>query len=139
NEEDMNIAQEDETIEKEKENEQKEEEKENEQKEEEQEIVKQDEGAQNIQSTGVQSTAAEVIDLQGTVEQGTSSRIIDEREVTAAGPSIMNYEDEAGPSTFIPEEEREHTASDDETIAQVIMNLRRPTGGIHISEPAQKR
>ena len=31
-----------------------------------------------------------------------------------------------------------HTASDDETIAQIMTTLNRSSGGIHISEPAQQ-
>ena len=69
--------------------------------------------------------------------QGTAEQDIAAIGTSVAGPSTKHYEDEAGPSTF-EDEERVHTASDDETIAQVMMNLRRPTGGIHISEPAQK-
>jgi hypothetical protein len=50
-----------------------------------------------------------------------------------------DFEDEAGPSNLMQQEEvKVHTTSDDETIAQIMINLDRPSGGINISEPAQQ-
>ena len=63
---------------------------------------------------------------------------IDASGTTVAGPYTTNVEDEAGPSIIMQEEEViAHTASDDETVAQIMLKLNRPTGGIRISEPAQ--
>lgn len=74
----------------------------------------------DFQSTGVQSTG-----VQSTLDQGNQ------------GTAAINV-DEVGPSNPTQQEEiKEHTASDDETIAQIMHNLDRPRG-IHISEPAQK-
>jgi hypothetical protein len=76
--------------------------------------------------------------MQGTDVQGTAAMDIDGIGTSTAGPSTKTFEDEAGPSNPIQQEEvKEHTTSDDETIAQIMLNLDRPTG-IHISEPAQQ-
>ena len=54
------------------------------------------------------------------------------------GPSTRILNEEVGPSNPTQQEEiKEHTTSDDETIAQIMLNFDRPRG-IHISEPAHK-
>ena len=80
----------------------------------------------DVQSTGaqsidVQSTGAQSTGVQGTVSQGTARQNL----VT---PRTLNFDEEVGPSNPIQEEIREHTASDDETIANIILNISRPRG-----------
>jgi hypothetical protein len=92
----------------------------------------------HIQSTDVQSTVDESTGMQSTGVQGTAAMHIGEIGTSTAGLSTKAFEDEACPSNPLQQEEvKEHTASDDETIAQIMLNLDRPTG-IHISEPAQQ-
>jgi hypothetical protein len=68
----------------------------------------------DVQSIGVQGTVA-----QGTVSQGTVRQYF----IT---PRTLDFDEEVGPSNPIQEEIREHTASDDETIANIILNISRP-------------
>ena len=55
-------------------------------------------------------------------DQGTAALNVNE-----AGPSTRIFDDETGPS-IQQEEIKEHTASDDETIAQIMVNMSRPRG-----------
>ena len=92
----------------------------------------------HIQSTDVQSTIDESTGMQSTGVQGAAAMNVGEIGTSTAGLSTKVFKDEAGPSNLVQEEEvKEHTASDDETIAQIMLNLDRPTC-IHISEPAQQ-
>jgi hypothetical protein len=108
------------------------------------EVVEQEAGEQeNIQSTHIQSTHIQSTDVQSTVDestgmQGTAAMDIDGIGTSTAGPSTKSFEDEVGPSNPIQQEEvKENTASDDETIAKIMLNFDRPSG-IHISEPSQQ-
>lgn len=89
----------------------------------------------NIQRTADQGTDPQSTGVQSTLDQGdqgTAALNVDE-----VGPSTSIFDEEAGPSNPIQQEEiKKHTTSDDETIAQIMLNLTRPRG-ISISEPAQ--
>jgi len=91
----------------------------------------------NIESTkpertGVQSAGVESTDDQGAGDQGTAV-IQGTYRKELITPRTLDFEEEAGPSTVLQEEEAdtpmvEHTASDDETVAQILQTLSRPRG-----------
>jgi hypothetical protein len=100
-------------------------------------IVTEENKAQStdVEGADIQSTADQHIDIQGTDPQSTGVQsTLDQGDqgtvalnVDEAGPSTRIFDDEAGP--FIQQEEiKEHTASDDETIAQIMINMSRPRG-----------
>lgn len=62
--------------------------------------------------------------MQSTGVQGTATMNVGEIGTSTAGLSTKVFKDEAGPSKPVEEEEvKEHTASDGETIAQIMLNL----------------
>ena len=74
-----------------------------------------------MEGTAAQSTGVQSVDAQGTASQSTDRQFL----IT---PRTLNFEEEAGPSNPIQEEPREHTASDDKMIADIMLSITRPRG-----------
>lgn len=104
-------------------------------------VVEEENVIADVQGDDIQSTGDQIIaqstGVQSTLDQGTATLNFDE-----IGPSTRTLDEEAGPSNPIQQEEiKEHTASDDETIAQIMLNILRPTGisipGVEQSQVSQ--
>lgn len=86
-------------------------------------VIFQDENvAVDVKSEDREEIDLESTGVQGTVSQGTARQNL----IT---PRTLDFDEEVGPSNPIQQEEiGEHTASDDETIANIILNITRPRG-----------
>jgi hypothetical protein len=91
-----------------------------------------------VQGVDVQGTA-QGTGVQGVNVQGTASQSTDRQFLIT--PRTLKFEEEAGPSNPIQEEPIKHTASDDETISDIILSITRPRGisipGFEQAQPLQ--